>query len=259
MKPVYDQIGKGYSKCRCADRRIVRQLVQILDLSLPAIIADIGAGTGNYGRALADLGFKIEAVEPSDTMRQQAVPHKNVHWHSGTAEQIPLPDHSVDAVVCVLAVHHFTSLPNAILEMNRICKKGPIVWLTFDPREADTLWLADYFPMICDDAFAVFPGIASISHDITALTFRKVSIQPFMVPHDLEDCFMAVGWRRPDMYLDPEVRACISAFALADPVVVQQGLLQLRRDIETNVWKTKYSALTRQETIDWGYRFLKII
>jgi hypothetical protein len=33
----------------------------------------------------------------------------------------------------------------------------------------------------------------------------------------MTDLFLASGWRRPEIYLDPEVRAGISSFALGNP------------------------------------------
>ena len=50
------------------------------------MIADIGAGAGNYAAALADRGYRVMAVEPSAAMRAQAAPHDNVTWISGSAE-----------------------------------------------------------------------------------------------------------------------------------------------------------------------------
>jgi ubiquinone/menaquinone biosynthesis C-methylase UbiE len=110
MNTAYDNIGIGYTKYRWADPRIVKILVDLLALAPPATLADIGAGTGNYSRAMADVGFRIQAIEPSATMHGQAPLHSSVHWHCGTAEHIPLPDNSVDGVFCVLASHHFSSL-----------------------------------------------------------------------------------------------------------------------------------------------------
>ena len=55
MKPVYDHIGAGYTKYRCADPRIVERLVDLIGLSPPRVLADIGAVTGNYSHAVADL------------------------------------------------------------------------------------------------------------------------------------------------------------------------------------------------------------
>ena len=48
------------------------ELVRLLDLPADASIADIGAGTGNYANALAAAGYRVQAIEPSATMRAQA-------------------------------------------------------------------------------------------------------------------------------------------------------------------------------------------
>ncbi len=257
MKPVYDQIGENYTKHRCADRRIVGKLADVLGMSSPATIADIGAGTGNYSRAIADLGFQVHAIEPSVAMRNQATPHDAVQWTAGTAENTPLPDNSIDAVLCILASHHFVSLSSAITEMSRICRSGPIVWLTFDPREAETPWIADYFPTIWAETFNVFPPVAAVCGLLGQHAHRHTEVITWSVPHDLDDCFMAAGWRRPKMYLDRGVRACMSAFALADAEVVNQGLSRLQHDLETGQWESIHGELLDQDILDWGYRFLK--
>jgi ubiquinone/menaquinone biosynthesis C-methylase UbiE len=256
MNHVYDRIGEGYSKHRCADRRIVEQLTRLLQLSPSATIADVGAGTGNYSNALADQGFKVEAIEPSVLMRRLAVTHAAVSWSAGTAERLPLLDNSVDAVACIFAAHHFSSPPAAIAEMARVCGSGPIVWLTFDPRLVDPPWLADYFPTIWDGAFSAFPPLAELCRQLADGSDRQVDVSPLLVPHDLEDCFMAAGWRRPEMYLDPEVRACMSPFAMADAAVVESGLLRLSSDLQTGRWQSIYGDVLDRETVDWGYRLI---
>ena len=42
-------------------------------------VLDIGAGTGSYTQVLAEHGYRVIAVEPSITMRQQAIAHPSVH------------------------------------------------------------------------------------------------------------------------------------------------------------------------------------
>lgn len=48
------------------------------------ILDNIGAGTVGYSRAIADRGFLVYAVEPSQVMRQ-AIPHPQVQWINGCA------------------------------------------------------------------------------------------------------------------------------------------------------------------------------
>ena len=71
MTQVYDQIGRSYTAHRCADPRIVGAIVNLIGIAATATLADIGAGTGNYSCALAELGYQVNAVEPSGTMRRQ--------------------------------------------------------------------------------------------------------------------------------------------------------------------------------------------
>jgi SAM-dependent methyltransferase len=69
--PAYDRIGRGYSRHRAADPRIVGRLAQLLGPPENGAVVDVGAGTGNYA-ALAGRGYRVVAVEPSATMRDQA-------------------------------------------------------------------------------------------------------------------------------------------------------------------------------------------
>ena len=108
--PIYDSIGQSYSKFRLPDPRIVDALVNLLQLKPGRLVADIGAGIGNYSRAIAQRGFFLYAVEPSSVMCSQAIQHPRVNWLTGYTEDIPLPTSSVDAVICTLASHHFSHL-----------------------------------------------------------------------------------------------------------------------------------------------------
>ena len=152
---LYDEIGVGYSQSRCADGELVDKLFELLRLPRGSVVADIGAGTGNYSRGLADRGLSVKAIEPSFTMQSQATVHPQVELMTGTAEELPLPTSSVDGVICVFAFHHFSSPKKAVSEMNRVCSIGPIVFLTFDPRLIAVPWFADYFPALWDASFDI--------------------------------------------------------------------------------------------------------
>lgn len=89
---LYNAIGEGYNHSRKPDQRIVQRLINLLDLPLGSVIADIGAGTGNYTNAIAQKGYQVIAIEPSSTMQNQAIEGLNLSQvKPGEYELICLP------------------------------------------------------------------------------------------------------------------------------------------------------------------------
>jgi ubiquinone/menaquinone biosynthesis C-methylase UbiE len=256
---IYNSIGTNYNTNRTADYRIVNIINEFLNLPSGSTIADIGAGTGNYSNALADLGFTIKAVEPSEEMRKQAKPNANVTCIAGTAESIPLPDNSANGVMLILAVHHFSSLKDASGEIKRICPNGPIVVFTLDPRQGDDPWFKNYFPEIYEQDFKSFPPIDTIANTIAMNGKWSWEITPFLLPADLSDKNMYSAWNEPERYFDEQFRQNTSGLAKADQSVVQAGLEKLKQDLESGVWDDKYGYLRGEKEFDAGFRFLKIV
>jgi len=220
------------------------------------VIADLGAGTGNYARALAVRGYRVKAVEPSAVMRVQATAHLGVQFLAGTAEAIPLPDGSVDGVINLLSFHHYADRWQAVREMGRVVGDGLVLFLTFDyHRLEEPFWLADYFPEIFEAARSLFPPVREVAARIAEIMDRQVDIEPFPLPYDLEDLFMAACWRQPERYLDPAVRAGISGFVLADPSEFKNGLDRLQDDLNSGRWREQYGAVLAKETLDAGIGF----
>ncbi len=253
---TYDRIGSNYALHRKADDRIVETAYGLLNLQKGFTIADIGAGSGNYSHAMGDKGLIVFAIEPSSEMTSQRIPHPNVKWVRGTAEQMPISKQSVDGILVMCALHHFKSLERAANEFDRICRSGPIVILTFDPRESEDFWLNDYFPTIWRDAYFCFGRIDSVS-EIIAHDNWHYEVIPFHLPHDLSDRFMGACWRFPELYLDETVRNSMSAFALAKRNVVEDGVNKLKSDLESGFWDEAYGLIRGRTVIDLGYRFLK--
>ncbi len=178
---LYNAIGKGYNHTRQADPRIVEQLLSLLDLPPGKIIADVGAGTGNYSNVIANQGYQVIAIEPSETMQSQAQPHPQVSWVTAVAEAIPLAAQSVDAAIVMLALHHFQDLTAGIKEINRIVTTGKIVIFAFEQHKIPDFWLTEYFPDFIRDTLDTFPDTQAIAQKVRQITHKSVEIVPFFI------------------------------------------------------------------------------
>lgn len=257
-KVSYNLIGLNYNANRRADSRIINIINGLLELPVGSIIADIGAGTGNYSNAFADLGYNVKAVEPSEEMRNQAIPHKNVTWLDGTAESIPLPDNSVNGVMIVLALHHFSSLKKASEEIYRICPKGPIVLFTLDPRKGEDPWFKKYFPEIYRQDFESFSPIDIVADTMAMNNNWSWEMKTFPLPADLSDKNMYSAWNEPERYFDPQFRQNTSGLAKAHQKVVETGLERLKSDLESGDWDKEHGYLRKAKEFDAGFLFLKL-
>lgn len=253
---LYDVIGKTYSQTRGSDSRIAEKLLEILASSKASTIADIGAGTGSYALVLAEYGYRVLAIEPSATMRNQAIAHPAIDWIDGYADHLPLANQAVDAAIIMLAFHHFKDYRQALCEVHRVVGNGQIVLFTYDPAMISSFWLTKYFPSFIKDVESTFLPIPQLIDEIQSIVGHLVNIIPFSLPHDLLDSFAAVGWARPELYLDCSIRNGISSFAKLDTDELDNGLSQLREDLEKGVWDRKYGHLRQQKQYDVGYRFV---
>lgn len=100
-------------------------------------VLDLGAGTGKLTATLAAVGADVTAVEPDPAMLaelRRALP--DVGALPGSAEAIPLPDASVDAVLAGNAMHWF-DMAVAGPEIARVLVPGGVLaglWNVLDDR-----------------------------------------------------------------------------------------------------------------------------
>lgn len=105
-------------------------------------VLDLGAGTGKFTRLLTRTGALVTAVEPVAEMRDQlAATLSGVSVLGGTAEAMPLPDASVDAVVCAQAFHWFAN-EAALQEIHRVLRPGGCLGLVWNVRDESVDWVA---------------------------------------------------------------------------------------------------------------------
>ncbi len=242
---LYDSIGRNYTQMRRPDPRIAA----IINTALGDLthIVNIGAGTGAYEPA----DRTVLAVEPSATMIQQR-PAGAAPCSQGVAEALPIDTKSTDAAMAILTIHHWTDLELGLREIARVARKSALI-LTWVP-DTGPFWLTEeYFPEIFEIDCSIFPSTAALTA-ILERNVGKVHVTPVPIPHDSTDGSLCAYWRRPEAYLDPQVRRAISTFSKINPVA---GLARLRDDLEGGRWRERHQHLLNMDTLDCGYRVFR--
>ncbi len=239
----YDVIGRGYARHRRPDERIAAQVRRAVG-DAPSVI-NVGAGAGSYEHE----DRPVLAVEPSALMVSQR-PEDGPPVGRAEAAALPVRRAAFGAATALLTVHHWADPHQGLRELVRVARR--VVVFTFDPPVHFGYWLfTEYLPEAAALPSAGVPGVDAIATSIGA---DRVEVVP--VPADCRDGFNWAYWRRPERYLDPSVRACISGFAELPPGLVERRMEQLRRDLADGAWLDRHRSLLERDEIDGGFRLV---
>jgi SAM-dependent methyltransferase len=119
---------------------IVPFLERALGFGPGSQLVDVGAGTGKLTDVLLRAGHRVVAVEPNAGMRQAAEAwlgdRAGFTSLDGSAEQMPLPDASADAIVAGQAFHWFDPI-GARIEFMRVLRPSGGAALIWNNRRTD--------------------------------------------------------------------------------------------------------------------------
>ena len=166
----------------------------------------VGAGRGDDLEALPPAVTSVVAVEPDPAMRTTLVPRAAlatvpVHVVSGSATALPLPDASVDAVLCALVLCSVDDVPAALAEVRRVLRPGGRLHLlehvTAEPGTARR-WLQ----VLLDPGWARVAGGCRLTRDtrgaLRAAGFDVSAVEDLAMRPSLPVCVPhVVGVARP--------------------------------------------------------------
>lgn len=239
---LYDRIGIGYTDKRRSDEHWFAAIREALGDSRSVV--NIGAGTGSY----EPPELRVLAVEPSMRMIEQR-PAGSAPVVRASAEHLPLRDACTDAALAVMTVHHWTDWRRGLAEMRRVARRQVV--LAADTGKLAQFWLADeYVPEL-----AAFERTRRSAVQIAA-ELDAHTVVPLPLAADFTDGLYPAFWRRPEAFLDPQVRASSSALAQIDPGAVARGVERLRADLESGVWHARHADLLTASEYDAGFRLV---
>jgi Methyltransferase domain len=239
---LYDTIGSTYTATRRTEPRIATQVWAALGGA--RTVLNVGAGTGSYEPPDRD----VIAVEPSTVMRAQR-PADAVRCVAATAESLPFEDKRFDAAMAFATVHHWRDPIAGMREMQRVARRVVVFTCeTSDRSWRRRFWLTrDYLPEVAASRFGLATELASA---IGAL------VEPVLVPWDCVDGFFEAYWRRPEAYLDEDVRRGISVWGRVGSDAEQRAVRSLRDDLASGWWAERNRDLLDLEAADFGLRLL---
>jgi SAM-dependent methyltransferase len=201
-------------------------LADRLGLRPGRVVVDVAAGTGKLTRLLVPTGARVVAVEPVAEMLavlREAVPESEAL--QGTAEELPLPDGSADAVTAASAFHWFDRR-RALPELARVLRPRGRLAVVFNTRDrtselqreltemlrphgVSVSWMRDLDPgaILAESAEFERPEYAEFRHeqrfDADGLVERVASISYVaLLPDDERAKFLAqvreLGERQPE-------------------------------------------------------------
>jgi hypothetical protein len=238
---LYDTIGATYTAARRTEPRIAAQVWAALGDA--QTVLNVGAGTGSYEPS----GRDVTAVEPSAVMRAQR-PAGAAPCVDAVAESLPFEDQSFDAVMAFATIDHWQDRIAGLREMRRVARR--VVAFTYDASDLDRFWLnRDYLPEFAG-LWAGRPSLTEMAGAIGART------EPVLVPWDCADGFYHAFWRRPEAYLDEDVRRGMSIWARVGPDAEQRAVRSLRDDLASGRWAECNRDLVDLDVAEFGLRLL---
>jgi SAM-dependent methyltransferase len=184
----YERGAEAYRRSRTLPPAILESWRRAVDgLGLPAggHVLDLGAGTGQFLRPLAEwLDSSVVGVEPSPAMRANAgaatLPGR-IGLVAGRAEALPLRAASVDVAWLSAMVHQIDDVDRSVAELRRVVRPGGRVLIRGYLGDRPITGLFRHFPGI-ERSAATFPTTAAVID-----AFSRGGFQPGAVTDVAED------------------------------------------------------------------------
>ena len=143
---AFDDAAQEYERGRPGyPPEAIDSLIRELQLERRSLVVDLAAGTGKLTRDLTRRFDEVIAIEPLAAMREQlARAAPTARALEGSAERMPLPDASADAVFVAQAFHWFDGR-RALDEIARVLRRGgglALLWNTTPWERREGPWFS---------------------------------------------------------------------------------------------------------------------
>jgi len=150
-KQYFEEVAQQWDSMREVffSAAVREKAISVAQVQPDELAADIGAGSGFLTEGLIQKGLKVIAVDQSEAMlaemKKKFANFDGIEYRVGEAENLPIPDGTVDYVFANMYLHHVESPPEAIQEMARVLKpRGKLVITDLDEHTFEFLRTEQY-------------------------------------------------------------------------------------------------------------------
>jgi hypothetical protein len=135
--------------------------------------------------------------------------------------------------------------------MRRVARR--VVVMTYDAEGTgwrQRFWLTrDYLPEFAE-LLIDWPPLTDLTRAIDA------HAEPVPIPWDCADGFFEAHWRRPEAYLDEQVRRAVSVWTRVGRQAELRAVSRLRDDLSSGRWAERNHELAAFDEAELGLRLL---
>ena len=199
---------------------------------------DVGCGTGYSAVALAKYCAHVYGVDPSQSMLQKTAPHEKITYQQGAADDLHLPDRSIDVVT--FAGSLFYAKSNSLTkELQRVCRaQALVIPYDFEVLLAGVLQLCGLQPEKIKSVYNYAVDFSDCP-DLTELMKGKEQVNLEVTAAELAHILLASAYR---------YGAFVKKYAVADPfptLVKELGSINENHILKVNIYFSKYRLKTQ--------------
>ncbi|MGB0120791.1 MAG: class I SAM-dependent methyltransferase [Solirubrobacterales bacterium] len=142
----FDEIAAEYDESlppHVVEHYLQKRIEFVKSLMPEGSILDVGCGTGVVASKLADQGYEVTGVDPSDGMLEHLrSSDPRVTAAQGSATDLPFDDDTFDLTMCVAVMHHIAepaAVNESLIEMVRVTRHGGLI-LVWDHNPRNPYW-----------------------------------------------------------------------------------------------------------------------
>ena len=158
------------------------------------VFVDLAGGTGDIAGSLINGKRQLMILDPSQEMMRVARQRlgKQSHYISAKAEELPLPDNSVDVLTISFGIRNTTDITLSLQEISRVLKPGGrFYFLEFSRPQA---WLRPFYD---SSSRLVIPRLGAwVSGNPDAYHYLIESIREFPAQQEMADLIGQAGLKR---------------------------------------------------------------